>query len=125
MTLTSLSAKDLLISKGPLISILTSRGSSGASNSINIPQSSSGWGNNVQILDALTCNTFNTASNGALSVPIESGMPRVLIESSKKGNLCAAVSGGNSKSGAGRRIEMGLRLGLISLVGGVLGWAIL
>lgn len=130
MTLTSLSAKDLLIAKGPLLSVLTSRGTSGAGNSINIPQTSSGWGNNIAVTDALTCTQFNTASNGALSVPIEGGMPRVLIETSKKGNLCSGTATGTNgattsgKSAAGRR---GVVDGSLAIMVGAMagGWLLL
>lgn len=118
MTVTSLSAKDLLITKGPLVSILTSRGAAASGNSsINIPQASSGWGNNVAITDALTCTQFNTASNGALSIPIEGGMPRVLIETSKRGSLCGSAASG----GSGTKSAAGVSRGIEGIVAGIAG----
>jgi alpha-amylase len=100
MTVTSLDADVVMVSKSPLVSIMTNRGSSGAQDTYNIPQNASGWGNNVAILDVVSCTEYETASNGALSMSIEGGMPRVLIESSKKGNVCAASTQGNKDNGA-------------------------
>lgn len=122
MTVTSLDRDVVMVSKSPLVSIMTNRGSSGASTTYNIPQNVSGWGNNVPILDAVSCTQFNTASNGALSMAIEGGMPRVLIEASKKGSLCTASTQGDKDSGAARSGAMGLWLGGVL---GVMGLAVM
>ena len=41
---------------------------------------------------------------------IEGGMPRVLIDASKKGNLCAASTQGDKDNGAGR---IGMAVGAV------------
>jgi alpha-amylase len=119
MTVTSLDEDVVMVSKSPLVSILTNRGSSGATDTYTIPQNKSGWGNNIAVLDVISCTQYETGSDGALSMSIENGMPRVLIEASKKGGACVATTQGNKDNGAREGVRtMG---GLMGAVAGVIG----
>lgn len=83
----------------------------------------------MAIIDAISCEKLTTASNGTLAVTLTNGLPRVLIEDSKKGSVCsnstaggtnAATTGG--KSAAGRRgvadVVLGLGMGAVAVLGG-------
>ncbi|WVQ81856.1 hypothetical protein IAT38_003983 [Cryptococcus sp. DSM 104549] len=114
MTVSALSSTSLLIAKKPLISLLSTTGSSASNTSVSIPASSSGWSASASIVDALTCETFTAGSDGALAVTVTKGEPRVLIEASKQGSLCGGSASSNSSSGsdsnssgAGVRAEVG------------------
>lgn len=123
MNISALSSNELLISKPPLISILSNQGSSSSSSSFNlmIPSSSSGWAASTTVIDAISCSTFTTDGSGNLAVGIQGGMPRVMIDNSKKGSLCSNVdattspSGKSGKSSAGR-LEVGWAATMLSLV---------
>lgn len=124
MNVSALSSNELLISKPPLISLLSNRGSSSSSTSnVTIPSSSSGWAASTNVIDVISCSTFTTDSSGQLAVGIQGGMPRVMIDSTKKGTLCgnvAVATPPKGKSSAGRidvrRASVALAIGAAGLV---------
>jgi alpha-amylase len=117
MNITAMFENELLIAKPPLFSLLSNRGSSGSTNT-TISSSSSGWPAQTTIIDAITCNTYTTDSSGNLAVSITGGMPLVLLDQSKKGNLCdgKVKTGTGGTSGAAASVK----LGLIGWVAGLL-----
>jgi len=92
MSLTGMTSNEVLIAKPPLISLLSNRGSSASSPDITIPVASTQWAPNTAIIDAISCNTFTTNAGGDLVLKVENGLPRVLIEDSKKGKVCESSS---------------------------------
>ena len=94
MNISTLSANTLLISKPPLISLLTNQGSSSSTGSqLAVPASSSNWTAKTGIVDILTCTAYTTDSSGNLQITMQQdGTPRVLIASAQKGSLCSNVS---------------------------------
>lgn len=132
MNVSSLSSTELLISKPPLISVLSNRGAaSSTSTNLTIPSSSSSWSSGTTVIDAVSCNTFTVGSDGSLSIGITNGQPRVLIDNSKKGSLCSAsttTTGGTSSSSksAGTITVEGWSKGWVGMgVAGVLGAAVM
>ncbi|KAK4683535.1 alpha-amylase, partial [Tremellales sp. Uapishka_1] len=113
MNVSALSSSELLITKSPLISVLSNAGSSAANTSVTIPSASSGWAANTALTDAVSCESLTTDKSGDLALTITSGLPRVLIETSQKGTLCTDATSTTSssspsttsstKSGAGRQ----------------------
>jgi len=65
----------------------------------------------------MSCSLFTTDSSGNLGVGIQDGMPRVMIESSRRNKLCREVGATTSpkKSAAGRQ-KAGLPM-VITMVG--------
>ncbi|EIW67260.1 hypothetical protein TREMEDRAFT_33638 [Tremella mesenterica DSM 1558] len=109
MNVTQMGSNEILIVKGPLISLLSNRGQ-GSSGTVTIPSGSSGWGANVQVLDAVACEIMNTDGSGNLDVKVNEGMPRVMIVETSKGNVCSGGTSNSStstKSAAGRRADAG------------------
>ena len=136
MNITSLTSTELLVTKQPLISILSNGGSSYSSSSnLSIPSSSSGWSANTVVLDASTCQTYTTGSDGSLSIGISSGQPRILLADSIKGTLCTSgvaaqdvfdstASTGGSSSGkkSGGKVTRGVSVVLAA--SGMMGVAV-
>jgi alpha-amylase len=122
MNLTGMTQNELLIAKGPLVSLLSNRGSSSSSPDITIPVAQTNWAPNTAIIDAVSCQTFTTNAGGDLVIQIENGLPRVLIADAQKGKVCdsslftnqtSVPSGSDSGSGssggqsAGFKLDMG------------------
>ncbi|WWD19067.1 hypothetical protein CI109_103525 [Kwoniella shandongensis] len=126
-TVSTLSSTALLVNKSPLISVLSTTGSSASDASVTIPSSSSGWAKGTKVIDAVSCNELTTDDSGNLAVTVSKGLPVVLIESSKKGGVCAngttsstgSGSGSSSKS-AGEKTASGMGL----VMAGVLSAAV-
>ncbi|KAK8854787.1 hypothetical protein IAR55_003526 [Kwoniella newhampshirensis] len=98
MNVSTLSNTALLVNKAPLISVLSTSGSSAADASVTVPSSASGWASNTKVVDAVSCNELTTDGSGNLAVTIKQGLPVVLIASSQKGAVCA---NGTTSSGSG------------------------
>jgi len=127
MTISAPSTQDLLIAKPPLVSYLTNRGSTSPVTNVTIPSSISGWTGSITLIEALSCTTYLTESNGDLNVEIRNGEPRVFIAASQRGELCAVtLPNGNSSTstettGYGFRQIGGVESGLVVLMMMVLG----
>ena len=106
MTVTAATANELLVSKPPLVSVLSNRGSSGAT-TLTLSSTSTSFPGSSKIVDAVSCDAFTTDSKGNLPITISNGMPRVLIEDAKKGsNVCpGGTQDVNVKSGGKRRFK--------------------
>lgn len=141
MNLTGMTSNELLIAKGPLVSLLSNRGEGQSSPDITIPVAQTKWSPNSAVIDAVSCQTFTTNSGGDLVIQIDNGLPRVLIADAQKGKVCdqslftnqtsvpsgsGSGSGGNSGggSGAGFKLEMGFA-GVIATAGLVLATQVL
>lgn len=83
---------DVAIRKGPIISVLTNRGSPTQNVSFGVP--STGWARNEAVVDLLTCNEFATGSGGSISVSYSAdgygGLPYVfmLVSDARTLNIC-------------------------------------
>jgi alpha-amylase len=125
MNLTVLSPTDLLIAKGPLVSVLTNRGSNSPNITIPVASSGTGFAPRSTILEVLTCNTYLTDDNGNVDVPIINGSPRVMIAASQRGTLCASVvTNGTTTAPQGsasgvERVRPGGLLGILACVVGL------
>ena len=105
-----LSDTTLLVAKAGLFSVFTNAGE-GSSESATLPSSTTGWSAGTAVIDAVGCANYTTDSSGNLQVTLSSGLPKVLIASSSKGNVCAAAnttsSTSSSSSGAPVRFAVG------------------
>lgn len=132
MNLTGMTSNELLIAKGPLISLLSNRGADASSPDITIPVAQTKWASNSAVIDAVSCNTFTTNAGGDLVIKIENGLPRVLIADAQKGKVCdsslftnqtslpasnGTSGGGGGSGGATQLAGMGLTAGLAGLIG--------
>ena len=68
MAITQATQNEIVIAKPPLISVLSNRGSGAADQSVPVNGTTSGWGANVNVTDAVSCQTFVTNSAGNLQV---------------------------------------------------------
>jgi alpha-amylase len=75
--------------KGKMVTVLSNKGSSGATYTQQIP---AGYGANTQVTELLTCSTLTADGNGNINVPMGGGAPRVYYPSSGLGSLCGAAS---------------------------------
>ncbi|KAJ6568868.1 GH13 alpha-amylase precursor [Mycena capillaripes] len=108
----------LVLSKPPLLALLTNVGTPSTSTTSTANDSAVAWrippgvyAPGTVLVDVLACKTFIiTAASGAAPVPAEGGMPRVLLPASvlsRAGGACpalASASGGiRGRGGAGAR----------------------
>lgn len=105
MSVTVPTADDMLIVKGPLVSVLTNVGAGAANHTFKVDAAASGLAANTQVLDVVQCESFTTDGSGNLDVTLSDGMPRVMIAQADAGNVCDGyvkpTTGGNSGSGSG------------------------
>ena len=123
MTVTALGGQEVLISKSPLVTVLSNRGDGQSSGDLNLPATTTNWGGKTTVIDAISCKTFTTEDSGDLSIMIENGLPRMLIEDAKKGDVCNGGETGGDTGGAARRFGVdGLAwvMGLVGVIGAVL-----
>jgi len=111
----------LVVRKPPLVALLTNVGnSSKATTTWTIPGSSGVFKGGESVVNVLDCKTLTVASDGGLSVSVESGMPQLLLPASmlsKSGDLCPKVASGKSGAGFSARANW-------SVIGGVLVFAL-
>jgi alpha-amylase len=88
MSVTVPTADDMLIVKGPLVSVLTNVGAGASNHTFKIETAASGLAANTQVLDVVQCESFTTDGSGNLDVVINDGMPRVMIAQADAGNVC-------------------------------------
>jgi len=127
MSVTVPTADDMLIVKGPLVSVLTNVGSGAANHTFKIDAAASGMAANTQILDVVQCESFTTDGSGNLDITLSDGMPRVMMAQADAGNVCDGYvkpttggnSGGGSGSGSGNGAG-GLSVGVGAVVVGVM-----
>jgi alpha-amylase len=106
MSVTVPAINDMLIVKGPLVSILTNAGSGSGNHTFALESSVSGWAANTQVLDVVQCESLTTDGSGNLNVVLNDGMPRVMLAQADAGNVCdgyvkPSTSGSGSGSGSG------------------------
>ncbi|KAK8864242.1 hypothetical protein IAR55_001488 [Kwoniella newhampshirensis] len=72
---------DVAFRKGPLLAVLTNRGSPSESQAFGVP--TSGWSSQSSVIDLLSCKQYTVGSGGAISVsyaaPGYGGMPYVFV----------------------------------------------
>jgi alpha-amylase len=127
MSVTVPTADDMLIVKGPLVSVLTNVGAGAANHTFKIDAAASGMAANTQVLDVVQCESFTTDGSGNLDITLSDGMPRVMMAQADAGNVCDGyvkpTTGGNSGSGSGSGSgngAAGLSVGLGAVVVGVM-----
>ncbi|GLB36809.1 putative protein with domain of unknown function (DUF1966) [Lyophyllum shimeji] len=102
MSFLAQSDNGLVVSKPPLVALLTNVGnSSTAATTWDIPAST--FKGSETVVNVLDCKTMTAAPDGSLHVRVQGGMPQLLLPGSvlsKSGNLCTKVAAGG-KSGAG------------------------
>lgn len=105
---TLLSSNELLISKPPLLTLLTNRGAAASSPSYTLTQAQHGYSPSTTILDAISCSNLTVDGSGNLQVAAVNGEPRVMIPYAQKGQTCSETfvdantgSSGGSGSGSG------------------------
>lgn len=70
----------LIVSKAPLVALLTNQGSS-STPTWSVPNGA--FSANAEVWDVLTCTKYTADGNGALSVTGSSGKPQVCLVSSQ------------------------------------------
>ncbi|KAK3672731.1 hypothetical protein LTR78_007317 [Recurvomyces mirabilis] len=82
-------------SKGAqVISIFTNGGDNGGAFTLDVPLSDFGYAANTQLMEVLTCKTYNLDGQSSLSIPISAGAPAVLYPaSSLSGSSLCGQSG--------------------------------
>lgn len=129
MSVTVPTADDMLIVKGPLVSVLTNVGAGAANHTFKIEAAASGMAANTQVLDIVQCESFTTDGSGNLDITLSDGMPRVMMAQADAGNVCDGyvkpTTGGTSGSGSGSSSgsgngACGLSVGLGAIVVGVM-----
>jgi alpha-amylase len=102
---------DVAIRKGPIIMMLTNRGSPEQNASLGL--ASTGWPRNEAVVDLLTCTEFATGSGGSLSVSYSKlgagGLPYVmmLVDDAKNLGVCQNHQMGLLSDDEVRRIHAG------------------
>jgi len=124
MSVTVPTADDMLIVKGPLVSVLTNVGAGAANHTFNIDSAASGLAANTQVLDVVQCESFTTDGSGNLDITLSDGMPRVMMAQADAGNVCDGYvkpTTGGSGGGSGSGSDSGAAaLGMSALgVGGI------
>jgi alpha-amylase len=126
MSVTVPTADDMLIVKGPLVSVLTNVGSGAANHTFKIDAAASGLAGNTQVLDIVQCESFTTDASGNLDITLSDGMPRVMMAQADAGNVCdgyvkPTTGGSGSGSGSGKGNGSGaLSVGMGAVVVGVM-----
>jgi alpha-amylase len=119
MSVTVPTADDMLIVKGPLVSVLTNVGAGAANHTFKIDAAASGMAANTQVLDVVQCESFTTDGSGNLDITLSDGMPRVMMAQADAGNVCDGyvkpTTGGNSGSGGGSGSGSGNGAGALSV----------
>jgi hypothetical protein len=80
---------EIVISKGPMVAVLTNRGLGGAAGTVSIPANSS-LPVATTVVDLFTCTSWQTDKDGASVVTVTNGQPQIILPLSDIGNLCAA-----------------------------------
>lgn len=73
-----------------VVSVFTNVGES-SSASVTLPSSGTDFDADQALVDVLSCTTFTTGSDGALTVTLDNGLPRVLYPASRlaDSDLCS------------------------------------
>ncbi|GFZ44160.1 1,4-alpha-D-glucan glucanohydrolase 1 [Saitozyma sp. JCM 24511] len=89
-------ATDVAIRKGPLLAVLTNRGSPSQNASFGVTQS--GWSSQSSVVDVLSCKPFTTGADGTISVSYAAsgygGMPYLFMSQADVQALGVCSSGG-------------------------------
>jgi alpha-amylase len=75
----------IALRKGKMVTVLSNRGSRGASYTQYI---TSGYNAGTQVTELLTCSTLTSDSSGHLKVPMYAGEPRIYYPSKNIGSVC-------------------------------------
>lgn len=65
-----------------IVGIFSNRGANGSSYTLTLPSSDTGFTNNEQVVEVLSCTAYTTDSSGNLAVAMASGLPRVFYTKS-------------------------------------------
>lgn len=60
-----------------IIGVFSNRGANGNSYTLTLPSADTGFTNNEQVIEVLSCTAYSTDSSGNLAVVMSSGLPRV------------------------------------------------
>ena len=100
ITIVTISSNELLIVKGPLVSVLSNRGST-SSTTLTLSAGSTKLPKSTAVVDTITCEAYTTDSKGNLKVTISNGLPRVFLQKSMLGSkVCPNGTVQPSTSGA-------------------------
>jgi len=105
-TVVANTSTEIVISKAPLLTVLSNRGANSGNHSVSI--SNAGYGNSVQLLDLVSCSSVTTDSNGGLSANVADGEPVIYIPADKKGSLCPQTTTSPSGSSSAAGLTIGL-----------------
>ena len=108
MSVTVPAINDMLVVKGPLVSVLTNAGAGSGNHTFALESSVSNWPANTQVLDVVQCESLTTDGSGNLNVVMTDGMPRVMLAQADAGNVCdgyvkpsTSSTGGGGSGGSG------------------------
>lgn len=88
---------NLVIRKDPVISIVTNRGSKGATSSLSV--TNTGITKATELTDVISCTAYTTDANGAFTASIKNGLPAIFLPTSQMGSLCGNVTANTTGSG--------------------------
>lgn len=90
---------EIVISKAPLLSVLSNRGVSSGNNSITV--NNAGFGNSANLVELVSCTKATTDGSGNLQTTVSNGAPLIFIPAANTGSLCPNLASTSSgKSGA-------------------------
>jgi alpha-amylase len=85
-----------------IVAVYDNRGQNGASSSLTVTSTMSGFSGNEEVMEILTCEVYTTDSSGSLVVQLGGGQPKVFFpKSALPGNgLCQQYTSELARSGA-------------------------
>lgn len=94
------SNNDLAIKKGPMLAVLSNRGSSGSG---SLTVNNAGYSANEELFDVISCTSTKADGSGNVAATITNGAPQVFLPlSARSGNLCSQLNSSGGKGAAGR-----------------------
>ena len=106
----------MAVSKPPLLTLLTNAGSGGAA-AWDVPDV---YKPNTELVDVLTCRTYNAGAKGEVKISSTGGMPHVLIPSADlahDGGLCTTeANAAPRRAGTPLGATLGFLLGFVGFM---------
>lgn len=78
-----------------IVGVFSNRGANGNSYTLTLPSADTGFTNNEQVIEVLSCTAYSTDSNGNLAVAMSSGLPRVFYSRTNLSGsgICPSLTG--------------------------------
>lgn len=92
---------EIVISKAPMLSILSNRGAGSGNNSMKV--SNLAYDANTQLLDVIGCKTMTVNGDKSMDIIVQDGAPQVFVPASlnQDNKICASTTDGGSSGSSG------------------------